>query len=159
MRCPYCRFGDSRVTDSREIGGLIRRRRECPECHQRFTTHERLAGLSLSVVKRDGRREPFDREKLLRGLRFACAKRPVPTADLEWAAETIELGLFARGESEVSSERIGEIALDALSRIDAIAYIRFASVLRQIPDMAALRRAIDGLEASISPLEKVPSIL
>ena len=150
MLCPYCRH-DTRVLASRQNDGLVRRRRECPKCDQRFTTHERITGVSLVVVQRDGRREPFDREKLLNGLRLACTKRPVATADLEAAAEQIEAGLFAHGQVEVPALQIGDAALQVLRGLDDVAYVRFASVYQTDSDVSTLRRALDGLALSGQP--------
>jgi len=147
MRCPYCQEGDSRVIDSREVGNSIRRRRECIRCGQRFTTYERLQPVSLLVVKRDGRREPFDREKLYRGIYTACAKRPISDEQIEAVVAHVENGLFGLGKSEVESKTIGQMVMDQLRGLDDVAYVRFASVYRRFKD-------IDGLVEEINSLRK-----
>lgn len=145
MRCPYCGHPESRVTDSREAEDGIRRRRECLSCGQRFTTFERLLVSTLYVVKRDGRREPFDRAKLLAGLRKACEKRPLPTGTVETVAADIEGALMALGVAEVPSRNIGELVMERLRALDAIAYIRFASVYRRFQDLDELREEVERL--------------
>jgi len=135
MHCPYCQQGDSRVVDSREVGSGIRRRRECLRCGQRFTTHERVAPINLMVVKRDGRREPFDRNKLHRGIQTACAKRPVSEDTIDALVGQIENDLYALGKSEVDSKRIGEMTMEHLRTLDEVAYVRFASVYRRFKDI------------------------
>jgi transcriptional repressor NrdR len=147
MLCPYCQQGDSRVIDTRRVGTGIRRRRECVRCGQRFTTYERLAAMSLMVVKHDGRREPFDREKLHLGIQKACAKRPISEETLEKLVAQIEGDLFALGHAEVQSEVIGEMVMDQLRDVDDVAYVRFASVYRRFKD-------IDGLVAEIKEFRK-----
>jgi transcriptional repressor NrdR len=153
MRCPYCGHPESRVTDSREAEDGIRRRRECLSCGQRFTTYERLLLSTLYVVKRDGRREPFDREKLLAGLRKACEKRPLPAGSVEAVAADIEAALMALGVAEVPSREIGELVMERLRRLDPIAYIRFASVYRRFQDLDELR---DEVERLSRPAEGTP---
>ncbi|MBC7233865.1 MAG: transcriptional repressor NrdR [Chloroflexi bacterium] len=138
MRCPYCQEGDSRVIDTREVGNTIRRRRECPRCGQRFTTYERLSPVSLLVVKRDGRREPFDREKLYLGIYKACAKRPISEEQIEKLVGHIESELFALGKAEVESKVIGEMVMEQLRDLDDVAYVRFASVYRRFKDVNGL---------------------
>ncbi|GIW08646.1 MAG: transcriptional repressor NrdR [Dehalococcoidia bacterium] len=133
------------MISSREGAGYIRRRRVCPSCGQRFTTHEYLAQPTLFVVKKDGRREPFDREKVLRGMQLACTKRPVATAAIEQAVAMVEAALVARAEAEVPSALVGELVLAELARLDSVAYVRFASVYRQFPDLAALQAEIGAL--------------
>ncbi|MCL6649677.1 MAG: transcriptional regulator NrdR [Chloroflexi bacterium] len=145
MQCPFCRQGDSRVLSSREGAGYIRRRRACPCCGQRFTTHESLVRPSLLVVKKDGRREPFDRQKLQRSIQVACAKRPVAAEAIEAAVSAVEAAAYGRGEAEVASRWLGELVLVELGRLDAVAYIRFASVYHEFPDLAALQQAIGQL--------------
>jgi len=147
MRCPYCQKGDSHVVDTREVGNTIRRRRECPTCGQRFTTYERLAPVSLLVVKRDGRREPFDREKLHRGIYKACAKRPIPDETIEALVGRVENDLFALGKAEVESRTIGQMVMEQLRALDDVAYVRFASVYRRFKD-------IDGLVEEINEFRK-----
>jgi len=147
MRCPYCQEGDSHVVDTRAVGDTIRRRRECPRCKQRFTTYERLAPVSLFVVKRDGRREPFDREKLNGGIYKACAKRPISDDQIQEVVSQIENDLYALGRAEVDSAIIGQMVMDRLRDLDDVAYVRFASVYRRFKD-------IDGLAAEIKELKK-----
>lgn len=133
VRCPYCGQDDSRVLESRSTdeGSAIRRRRACLACDERFTTYERIETIPLYVIKRDGGREPFNRNKVLGGMLTACQKRPIPFSRLEEVANEIELVLRNRLESEVSTQVIGELVMEALRQIDPVAYIRFASVYRQ----------------------------
>jgi len=137
MNCPFCGHPDNRVVDSRDIrsGVEIRRRRECAECGQRFTTYERVDELPTTVVKRDGRRESFDREKLLNGLLRACEKRPVPRRDLVAMVDSVESALAARDVREMSTEEIGNLVIEELRRLDQVAYVRFASVYRRFEDV------------------------
>ena len=128
MNCPVCRNLDSKVLDTRTSGDGIRRRRQCLACNHRFTTHERYELKLPLVVKRTGQREPFDRDKVLRGLRTACRKRPVNAETLEEACDRLEQSLVATGLPEVASSVIGRLVLDELQRIDLVAYVRFASV-------------------------------
>ncbi len=147
MRCPYCRTEDTRVVDSREQSGgdTIRRRRECVACHRRFTTYERVEAVSLAVVKKDGRREEFNQEKLRQKLRVALTKRPVSEAEIDQVISRVEAELLAKNVREVPSEEIGEAVLRQLRDLDQVAYIRFASVYRQFADLEELRRAVDTL--------------
>ncbi len=145
MKCPYCGGSDSRVIDTREIGDAIRRRRECQHCHQRFTTYEQIAQVNLLVVKRDGRREPFDRQKLFEGIRRACTKRPISTETIEQMVSNIETNLYNLGKAEVPSRRIGEMVIERLREVDEVAYVRFASVYRSFSDLEALKREVDDL--------------
>ena len=147
MRCPYCGFADTKVTDSRDAEDGIRRRRECLSCGQRFTTLERMAMGSLLVAKKDGRREEFSREKLLSGLRKACEKRPLPAGTVEAVADAVEAALRQRGAPEVPSEEIGELVMDHLRDLDHIAYIRFASVYRSFADLEELQRELETLSS------------
>ena len=137
MNCPFCGDSDNRVVDSREVrsGSEIRRRRECSECGKRFTTYERVDELPTTVVKRDGRRESFDREKLLTGLLRACEKRPVPRRDLVAMVDAVESTLAARDVREMSTEEIGNMVIEELRRLDQVAYVRFASVYRRFEDV------------------------
>lgn len=137
MNCPFCGHPDNRVVDSRDVrNGLeVRRRRECSECEQRFTTYERVDELPTTVVKRDGRRESFDREKLLNGLLRACEKRPVPRRDLVSIVDSVESKLAAREVREMSTEEIGALVIEELRRLDQVAYVRFASVYRRFEDV------------------------
>lgn len=147
MRCPRCNQGGTRVIDSRDLeaGSTIRRRRECEACSYRFTTYERPEGARLSVIKRDGSRQDFDRSKLTAGLMRALEKRPVTLARVEEAVDDIESQLRARGEPEVSSKAIGQMATEALRDIDQLAYIRFASVYHSYEDISTLKREVDRL--------------
>jgi len=153
MRCPYCRARDSRVIDSRELseGDAIRRRRECVQCHRRFTTYERIEAVALSVVKKDGRREEFNPDKLRNKLRVALTKRPIGEEVIDDLVTRIEAQLLAMGTKEVSSETIGEMALRELKDVDHVAYIRFASVYRQFADIEDLRREVEGLAPPTAP--------
>lgn len=147
MRCPFCRFSDSRVLDSRPTveGDAIRRRRECGGCGKRFTTYEKADGLLLVVVKKDSRREAFDRQKLLRGLIMACQKRPVSTERLEAIVDSIERDLRNLMEPEVKSEYIGELVMNHLRELDEVAYVRFASVYREFRDAESFMQEIKDL--------------
>jgi transcriptional repressor NrdR len=149
MRCPQCGGRDSRVVDSRDLddAATIRRRRECAACATRFTTYERVEAARLVVLKRDGTRQEFDRDKLASGLRKALTRRPVANGAAEQAADEIEVELRASGNSEVPSSRIGELAMEKLRAIDHIAYIRFASVYQSFPDLADLKREVDRIFA------------
>lgn len=136
MTCPFCRHRQDRVIDSRESkeGDLIRRRRECLKCLRRFTTYERSDEIPYMVVKRDGRRERFDRQKVLQGLLRACEKRPVPIAKLAEVVDAVESSLAENPEREVSTTAIGESVLERLKKLDKIAYVRFASVYKDFQD-------------------------
>ena len=137
MNCPFCDHPDNRVVDSRDVrsGSEVRRRRECSECGKRFTTYERVDELPTTVVKRDGRRESFDREKLLTGLLRACEKRPVPRRDLVTIVDAVETKLASRDVREMSTEDIGNMVIEELRRLDQVAYVRFASVYRRFEDV------------------------
>ncbi len=147
MICPYCGHNNSRVVDTRDSGRTIRRRRECGQCKRRFTTYEQVIH-SVLVVKSDGRREPFNREKVLRGIRLACVKRPIPVDTIEALVDQVEDFVFSQGKAEISSKVIGNMVLERLREIDPVAYIRFASVYLELPDLEALRREIDRLLGS-----------
>lgn len=148
MRCPFCGHGDSRVIDSREVeaGDSIRRRRECPSCSQRFSTYERVA-LSLQVVKRSGRREEFDRQKLITNMWKACEKRDLPVETIEKIARNIEHRVHRLGTPEVSSTIIGDYVMEALREVDQIAYIRFASVYKSFADLDEMQQEMEQLLA------------
>ena len=146
MQCPYCGQPDSRVVDTRATGDSIRRRRECQSCRKRFTTYEQISE-ALLIVKRDGRREPFDRYKLLQGLRIACAKRPIAMTDIDRVVSQIEEHLFSLGKAEVRSEVIGQLILEKLKELDPLAYIRYAIVYMEMEDVQALRQELDRLMA------------
>ena len=149
MRCPQCGERDTRVVDSRDLddSATIRRRRECNACAMRFTTYERIEAARLVVVKRDGTRQEFDRDRLVSGLRKALTRRPVPDGAAEAAADAIEAELRAAGVTEVPSSRVGALAMEALRGIDQIAYIRFASVYQSFEDLEDLKREVDTLYA------------
>ncbi len=145
MNCPYCGYHDSRVLDSREVNEGIRRRRQCLECNARFTTYERLQPASLFVSKKDKRREEFNKNKLLTGIRKACEKRPLPTDTVDKLADDIEAELYSQSRAEIPSSVIGDMVMKRLRSLDHIAYIRFASVYREFTDITALKREIDTL--------------
>lgn len=146
MRCPYCQNDQSHVLDtSRDNRGGIRRRRVCKKCHQRFSTFERPILATPLVVKRDGTREEFDREKLMRGIRISCAKRPVSAAEIERLVGEIESSLQQMSRAEVSSRVIGDMVINGLKNLDQIAYIRYAIVYLQLTDLHAIRKEIDRL--------------
>ena len=148
MRCPYCGRDDTQVKDSRpaEEGAAIRRRRACPGCHARFTTFERVQLRDLTVLKADGRRVPFDREKLARSIRIALRKRPVDEDRIERIVNGIQRRLETEVESEVSSRQIGEIVMEALRGVDEVAYVRFASVYRNFGEAKDFRAFLGELE-------------
>ena len=145
MKCPFCEASNARVIDTREVRDGIRRRRECQECRQRFTTYERIARVNLLVVKRDESRQGFDREKLLISMQAACSKRPVPAEVLEDAVREIEAELYAMGRSEIDYLTVGELVMDRLHQIDDVAYVRFASVYRRFADVDHMSEEIDAL--------------
>lgn len=146
MQCPYCQSQDSRVIDtSHDSRGGIRRRRECQTCERRFTTYERAVQATPMLVKQDGTREAFDREKLVRGIRISCAKRPVAAADIDRMVGEIEAALQAMGQAEVSSRVVGDMAISGLKELDHIAYIRYAIVYLGLDDLQAIRNEIDAL--------------
>jgi transcriptional repressor NrdR len=161
MNCPYCGFSDSKVTDSRVVENGIRRRRECQECGDRFTTYERIQTTTLMVTKQDNRREEFDRDKLLSGIRKACAKRPVSSRTVEKLVEDIEFELQHLGQSEVNSNRLGTMVMDRLKNIDRVAYIRFASVYRDFQDIESFENAVKDLKqenTQLPLLDDVPPV-
>lgn len=145
MKCPFCGWQDSKVIDSRPTDDRIRRRRECLKCGKRFTTFEIIEHAPLIVIKKDGSREEFDREKLLSSLVKACSKRPVPLQELESAVNDIETELLNDLEREVSYSKIGELAMDKLRKIDDVAYVRFASVYRQFKDINTFMEELKNL--------------
>ncbi len=160
MNCPYCGYRDSKVIDSRDVNEGIRRRRQCLSCGSRFTTYERLQPASLFVIKKDERREEFNRTKLLTGIRKACEKRPLPTGTVDKLADDIEAELYHLGKAEISSAVIGDMVMGRLKSLDYIAYIRFASVYREFTDITVLKQEIDSLvsdEAEVSlPTSQLP---
>lgn len=146
MRCPYCHTNDSKVLDTtHDSHGGIRRRRECLACKQRFSSLERPIMATPLVIKLDGSREEFDREKLSRGIRTSCAKRPVPTADIDRLVGSVEANLQKMGKAEVSSRVVGDLVMDGLKEMDHIAYIRYATVYLRMDDLESLRSEIDHL--------------
>ena len=158
MQCPACRNLEDKVVDSRELmdGEAIRRRRECVKCGRRFTTYERIEEHPLMVVKKDGRREPYDRKKVLAGLQKACEKRPVATEQLEQIVERLERDLAREFEKEVNAQEIGERLMRELHDLDEVAYVRFASVYRSFKDVTQFMEELKGLlvkrsNASLSP--------
>ena len=146
MRCPYCRHENSRVVDtSHDARGGVRRRRECEHCQQRFSTYERSILATPLIVKQDGTREEFDRDKLIRGIRISCAKRPVTATDIERLVGEIEATLQAMGRAEVSSRVVGDMVIAGLKELDQIAYVRYAIVYLGLDDLMAIRDEIDRL--------------
>jgi transcriptional repressor NrdR len=147
MKCPYCGFAQDRVVDSRESkdADSIRRRRECEGCHKRFTTYERIDEIPYMVVKKDGRREKFDRQKVLSGLLHACEKRPVPVAKLEQIVDETEAYVVDSPERERSTSEVGEQIMSRLKDIDTVAYIRFASVYRDFKDVREFKAELEEL--------------
>ena len=147
MRCPFCQHSDTDVLDTRKLneGEMIRRRRKCRSCGRRFTTYERVETVSLTVVKKDGEREPYEREKIMRGVRTACYRRPVSAQQMEQLVNDVEAALMATEDHEVSSTAIGDEVMRRLRELDEVAYIRFASVYRSFADIGKLREAVDEL--------------
>jgi len=149
MKCPFCGSDTDKVVDSRSSknGQSVRRRRECLNCNQRFTTYEYIEDVSLVVIKNDGSREPFDRKKLLKGITISCAKRPISTDKLDDLVDSIKRELESRGEHEVSSQIIGARVMKRLHELDDVAFVRFASVYRKFSDVAEfkdeLRKILD----------------
>lgn len=137
MKCPYCGNIDTRVIDSRpaEDGNSIRRRRSCDACNKRFTTYEKVETIPLIVIKKDNNREQYDRAKIERGVLRACYKRPVSAEEIQKTVESIESDIFSREEKEIPSNVLGEIVMDKLKALDAVAYVRFASVYREFKDV------------------------
>jgi transcriptional repressor NrdR len=146
VRCPYCQNSESKVVDTtHDSRGGVRRRRECEKCKQRFSTYERPLLSTPLLVKRDGTREEFDREKLSSGIRIACAKRPVSAAEIEHLVGEIEAALCRMGREEVSSRVVGDMVINGLKELDQIAYIRYAIVYLHLDDLGAIRDEIDRL--------------
>jgi transcriptional repressor NrdR len=148
MRCPFCRHPKTRVVDKRNLEELdtIRRRRECLSCRRRFSTYERIEWTGVSVIKKDGRRESFDRDKLLAGLLKACEKRPIPREEIEKRVSGIEAELYNYGSREVPAQVIGELVMDRLKALDKVAYIRFASVYREFTDLKSFEKELRTLK-------------
>ena len=149
MKCPYCSFEESKVVDSRhsEDGQSIRRRRECLSCQKRFTTYETVERVPMVVVKRDGTRQSFDRNKVINSMLRACDKRAVALSELESAADEIEQSIQNSLDREISSESIGELVMEQLKKLDDVAYVRFASVYRQFTDIQSFRQELDKILA------------
>ena len=147
MKCPFCEFEESKVIDSRptDEGEAIRRRRECLNCAKRFTTYEKIETIPLMVIKKDGSRQMFDRQKLLNGIMRACEKRPVATSDMEHIVNEIETATQNLLEREISSQKIGEMVMERLPAIDEVAYVRFASVYRQFKDINTFVEEVNKL--------------
>jgi transcriptional repressor NrdR len=147
MKCPYCGFGQDRVVDSRESkeADSIRRRRECERCKRRFTTYERVDEIPYMVVKKDGRRERFDRQKILQGLLKACEKRPVATAKLEAMVDEVERAVQESKERELTTTELGELLMSRLKKLDKVAYVRFASVYMDFKDVKEFMNELKGL--------------
>jgi transcriptional repressor NrdR len=150
MKCPYCGFGQDRVVDSRESkeADSIRRRRECERCKRRFTTYERVDEIPYMVVKKDGRRERFDRQKVLNGLLRASEKRPISSSQLESVVDAAESFLVDAAERERTTAEIGELIMEHLKKLDTVAYIRFASVYRDFKDVNEFKEELEGLLSS-----------
>jgi len=148
MRCPFCGHGENSVVDSRlgRDSVVIRRRRECESCKKRFTTYERIEELLPTIVKKDGRREPFDRKKVITGITTACEKRPISNEAIEQLVDKVEQRLQESGETEIASTSIGEEVMRVLVTLDQIAYIRFASVYRSFKDIAEFMSELEGLK-------------
>ncbi len=147
MKCPYCEHPESKVIDSRESknGWSVRRRRECLSCEKRFTTYEKIEEIPYMVVKKDGRRQSFDGQKLLRGLLKACEKRPVPVAKLEEIVDEIESKLHEIPEKEMNASKIGKFVMKKLKTLDKVAYVRFASVYREFKDVLEFKEELESL--------------
>ncbi|MBW2477178.1 MAG: transcriptional repressor NrdR [Deltaproteobacteria bacterium] len=158
MKCPFCNYDDTRVVDSRlgKEGNNIRRRRECVECERRFTTYERVEETLPLVVKKDGRREMFDRHKIIAGMQRACEKRPVSIATIEKVVDQLEQSLQESGEKEIPASRVGEAIMEALQSIDEVAYVRFASVYRQFRDINEFMAELTDILAKGAVNKKSP---
>jgi len=152
IKCPLCGDIDSKVIDSRSINDGIRRRRQCLACGSRFTTNERIQSTSIFIVKKDGRREEYNRDKLLNGIRKACEKRPLPIGAIDKMVDGIESELYKSGKSETNSTLIGDKVMHRLAELDHIAYIRFASVYRDFTDIGTMKQVIDSLVESKTKL-------
>jgi transcriptional repressor NrdR len=149
VNCPFCSFGDTRVVDSRlgKEGNNVRRRRECPECERRFTTYERVEEMLPWVIKKDGRREAFDRAKIISGMQRACEKRPVSVEQIELMVDRLERLFQESGEKEIKASVVGEEVMSALQQVDEVAYVRFASVYRQFKDINEFMHELKDLLA------------
>ena len=158
MNCPYCGGQESRVIDSRGLDKVVRRRRKCLACSARFTTYERIQPHDIFVIKKDGRREEFIRDKLSSGIRKACEKRPLPTGAIDKFMDSIEAELYKVGKNEIYSSYIGDLVMEGLKKLDHIAYIRFASVYREFADIGDLKQEVDSLAArrELTPVNQLP---
>jgi len=148
VRCPKCKASETRVIETRtaDEGRIVRRRRECPQCSSRFTTYERVEEKKVIwISKKDGRREAFDREKIFRGVRKACEKRPISLEKMEEVVCKVEDRLLAAGAGEIPSSRIGELVMEELAELDKVAYVRFASVYREFSDLASFQKEISDI--------------
>lgn len=151
MHCPYCQHSDSHVIDSRDVGDGIRRRRKCESCGLRYTTYERLHTTTSQVLKRDERREEFNRDKLFNSIRLACVKRPLPIGAIERLVSNIENRIQKMGRVEIMSSTIGEMVMNQLKKLDRVAYIRFASVYRDFTDLETFKDEVDAILAPPPP--------
>jgi transcriptional repressor NrdR len=158
MKCPFCGYTDSKVIDSRDVNETVRRRRECLGCSLRFTTYERIQTSNLIIIKKDKRREEFNREKLTTGIRKACEKRPLPTGAIEKLVDEVENELHSMGKAEIPSSVVGEVVTERLKKLDHIAYIRFASVYRDFADITSLKREVDMLIGAKDVASQLPLI-
>ncbi len=158
IKCPLCGEARSKVIDSRSVNDGIRRRRQCLGCGGRFTTNERIQARNLYVVKKDGRREEYNREKLLTGIRKACEKRPLPIGAIDKLVEAVESEIYQTGRSEISSSLIGDKVINRLAELDHIAYIRFASVYRDFTDIGIMKQVVDSIldnKSKLPPAEQL----
>lgn len=157
MRCPNCDYKEDRVVDSRatQQGSAIRRRRECLKCGKRFTTYEYIEEVSLMVIKKDGRREPFDRKKILSGIIKACEKRPISIEKMEETVSHVERAIQRKSDREVYASRIGELVMEKLKALDEVAYVRFASVYRQFKDLGQFMEELKGILGKEKPRRKI----
>jgi transcriptional repressor NrdR len=157
LNCPFCGYHDSKVIDSRDASDGVRRRRQCLQCDLRFTTYERLERSSLFVIKKDGRREDFKRDKLLRGIQIAFQKRPVPAGTPDTLTDLIENELYQLGKTEIPSATIGDVVMANLKKLDHIAYIRFASIYRDFEDITMLKEEVDNLAGhAVTSADQLP---
>ncbi len=145
MRCPFCYNIDTKVIDTRSIedNTIIKRRRLCEKCNERFNTYEKLDIIPISVVKRDMTREPFNTDKLLKGVLLACNKRPIPMNDIEQLVKEVENKIYTTAKKEISSQDIGEMVIERLKRLDPIAYVRFASVYKEFKDIGSFMNEVE----------------
>ncbi len=150
MKCPHCGYNDSKVLDSRDVDDGVRRRRQCLSCDSRFTTYERIQKSGLFVIKKDKRRELFDKGKLLNGIHKAFEKRPVAAHVIDKIADDIEAELYKQGKQEVPSTVVGDMVMASLKNLDHIAYIRFASVYREFADITKLKQEVDSLAGGVT---------